>query len=74
MLGASQEEVCRILRSIPPGEPVTLQVCRGYPLVLDPTNKIYAEQIYAPTTNLYARSQDQLDIIISKGLNGQYAF
>lgn len=40
MLGASQDDACRIFRSIPVGETVTIQVCRGYPLMLDPTNRV----------------------------------
>ena len=40
MLGATQDEACRILRSVPVGAPCTIQVCRGYALVLDPTNKV----------------------------------
>lgn len=41
MLGASQDDACRIFRSIPVGETVRIQICRGYSLFLDPSNKVY---------------------------------
>lgn len=68
----SQDEACGLLRSIPPGEPVTLQVCRGYPLVLDPTNKIISlGNMYAPAPLQYgSRLQDQMEILITKGPKG----
>jgi len=40
MLGASQDDACQLFRSIPIGEVVRIQVCRGYPLQLDPTNRV----------------------------------
>lgn len=40
MLGATQNDACKIFRMIPVGDYVTIQVCRGYPLLLDPTNKV----------------------------------
>lgn len=40
VLGATQSHACRIFQAINIGESVTLQVCRGYPLMLDPTNKV----------------------------------
>jgi hypothetical protein len=72
MLGANQDDACGLLRSIPPGEPVTLQVCRGYPLILDPTNKIISiGNIYTPANvPNYYRPNDQLQIIITKGPRG----
>lgn len=41
VLGASQAQACLIFQSIGVGELVTLQVCRGYPLLFDPTNKVF---------------------------------
>ncbi|KAI6175631.1 hypothetical protein M3Y97_00710600 [Aphelenchoides bicaudatus] len=70
ILGSSQDEACGLLRSIPPGEPVTLQVCRGYPLVLDPTNKIISlGNMYTPHQHP-SKWHDQHDILITKGPNG----
>ena len=40
MLGASQEDACQVFRAIPVGEFVRIQICRGYPLQLDPTNRV----------------------------------
>lgn len=40
MLGASQDDACRVFRSIKVGEFVNIQICRGYPLLLDPLNRV----------------------------------
>lgn len=40
LLGASQSDACRIFVNIPVGDPVAIQVCRGYPLLLDPSNRV----------------------------------
>uniref|UniRef100_F1KSV9 Membrane-associated guanylate kinase, WW and PDZ domain-containing protein 1 n=1 Tax=Ascaris suum TaxID=6253 RepID=F1KSV9_ASCSU len=64
VLGATQSHACRIFQAINIGESVTLQVCRGYPLMLDPTNKIVTENAYAP------RSHDEKEILIKKGDDG----
>lgn len=40
VLGATQAHACHIFQSIGVGELVTLQICRGYPLLFDPTNKV----------------------------------
>jgi len=41
MLGASQDDACAVFKAIPVGEPVDIQVCRGYPLLIDPSNKVF---------------------------------
>ncbi|KHN86170.1 Membrane-associated guanylate kinase, WW and PDZ domain-containing protein 3 [Toxocara canis] len=64
VLGATQSRACRIFQAINVGETVTLQVCRGYPLILDPTNKIITENAYA------SRSHDEKEIHIRKGDDG----
>lgn len=48
VLGASQAHACLIFQSIGVGELVTLQICRGYPLLFDPTNKVLS-----PFTSLF---------------------
>lgn len=47
VLGATQSQACRIFQSIAVGEMVTLQVCRGYPLILDPTNRVKIKMIFS---------------------------
>ncbi|VDK61353.1 unnamed protein product [Onchocerca ochengi] len=64
VLGSSQAHACLIFQSIGVGELVTLQICRGYPLLFDPTNKIVTENAYI------TRSDDVKEIIINKGSNG----
>ncbi|CAD5219972.1 unnamed protein product [Bursaphelenchus okinawaensis] len=73
MLGASQDTACRLLRSVGVGETVTIQICRGYPLILDHTNKVYDEAIYSSTyaqTNFQARNSERIEIMISKSQGG----
>ncbi|VDP13765.1 unnamed protein product, partial [Onchocerca flexuosa] len=60
VLGSSQAHACLIFQSIGVGELVTLQICRGYPLLFDPTNKIVTENAYI------TRSDDVKEIIINK--------
>ncbi|VDK42073.1 unnamed protein product [Anisakis simplex] len=60
VLGATQSHACRIFQAIGVGETVTLQVCRGYPLLLDPANKIVTENAYA------SKAQDEKEIFIKK--------
>ncbi|KAM3727077.1 Membrane-associated guanylate kinase, WW and PDZ domain-containing protein [Dirofilaria immitis] len=64
VLGASQAHACLIFQSIGVGELVTLQICRGYPLLFDPANKIVTENAYI------TRSDDVKEIIINKGSDG----
>lgn len=64
VLGTTQSHACRIFQSISIGETVTLQVCRGYPLLLDPANKIITENAYS------TRPHDEREIIIRKGDDG----
>ncbi|CAG9529906.1 unnamed protein product [Cercopithifilaria johnstoni] len=64
VLGASQAHACLIFQSIGVGELVTLQICRGYPLLFDPANKIVTENAYV------TRSDDVKEIIINKGSDG----
>ena len=73
MLGATQEDACRVFRSIPINDYVTLQVCRGYPLLLDPTNKIITENVYNPIAHIHHRPRDTLLIEMVKGEKG-YGF
>lgn len=40
LLGATQKEACDVFVSIPIGEAVDIQVCRGYELFIDPTNRV----------------------------------
>ncbi|CAJ0601351.1 unnamed protein product [Cylicocyclus nassatus] len=66
LLGASQTDACRIFVNIPVGDPVAIQVCRGYPLLLDPSNRIITENVYQTG----GRSRDLHDIEIIKGKEG----
>uniref|UniRef100_A0A915LWM4 Uncharacterized protein n=1 Tax=Meloidogyne javanica TaxID=6303 RepID=A0A915LWM4_MELJA len=77
MLGASQDDACQLFRSIPIGEVVRIQVCRGYPLQLDPTNRIFTENVYAQhqqkansSSNILRPSRENIEIEICKGPNG----
>jgi atrophin-1 interacting protein 1 len=40
VLGTSQEEAMRIFQSIDVGQAVTLRLCRGYALIVDPQNQV----------------------------------
>ncbi|WKY04712.1 hypothetical protein Q1695_005597 [Nippostrongylus brasiliensis] len=66
LLGASQSDACRIFVNIPVGDPVAIQVCRGYPLMLDPSNRIITENVYQTG----GRSRDLHEIEIVKGTEG----
>uniref|UniRef100_A0A7I4YLN5 Membrane associated guanylate kinase, WW and PDZ domain containing 3 n=1 Tax=Haemonchus contortus TaxID=6289 RepID=A0A7I4YLN5_HAECO len=66
LLGASQSDACRIFVNIPVGDPVAIQVCRGYPLLLDPSNRIITENVYQTG----GRSRDLHEIEIIKGSEG----
>ncbi|KAK6749570.1 hypothetical protein RB195_001904 [Necator americanus] len=66
LLGASQTDACRIFVNIPAGDPVAIQVCRGYPLLLDPSNRIITENVYQTG----GKSRDLHDIDIIKGPEG----
>lgn len=77
MLGASQDDACQLFRSIPIGEVVRIQICRGYPLQLDPTNRIFTENVYAQqqqkansSSNILRPSRENIEIEICKGPNG----
>uniref|UniRef100_A0A914GWI7 Uncharacterized protein n=1 Tax=Globodera rostochiensis TaxID=31243 RepID=A0A914GWI7_GLORO len=50
MLGASQDDACQVFRAINVGEFVCIQICRGYSLQMDPTNRIFTENVYASNT------------------------
>ncbi|CAJ0558059.1 unnamed protein product, partial [Mesorhabditis spiculigera] len=65
LLGATQADACQIFVSIPQGEPVDLEVCRGYPLVIDPANRIVTQSVYDGH-----RNDDLFDISITKGTEG----
>ncbi|VDN08054.1 unnamed protein product [Thelazia callipaeda] len=64
MLGATQAHACLVFQSINVGELVTLQICRGYALHFDPSDKIVTENAYI------TRSDDEREIIIRKDNNG----
>ncbi|VDM63469.1 unnamed protein product, partial [Angiostrongylus costaricensis] len=66
LLGASQSDACRIFVNIPVGDPVAIQVCRGYPLLIDPSNRIITENVYQTG----GRSRDLHEIEIIKGTEG----
>ncbi|KJH43886.1 PDZ/DHR/GLGF domain protein [Dictyocaulus viviparus] len=66
VLGASQSDACRIFVNIPVGDPVVIQVCRGYPLLIDPSNRIITENVYQTG----GRSRDLHEIEIIKGTEG----
>uniref|UniRef100_A0A1I7ZL90 Membrane-associated guanylate kinase, WW and PDZ domain-containing protein 1-like n=1 Tax=Steinernema glaseri TaxID=37863 RepID=A0A1I7ZL90_9BILA len=70
MLGATQEDASKVFVSIPVNELVALQVCRGYPLIIDPSNKIVTENVYVSTNTLVNKSRDTVRVRIIKGTNG----
>lgn len=65
LLGATQKEACDVFVAIPIGEAVDIQVCRGYELFIDPSNRIITENVYAA-----AKSRDLHEIDIYKGPEG----
>ncbi|CAP26289.1 Protein CBR-MAGI-1, partial [Caenorhabditis briggsae] len=65
LLGATQKEACDVFVAIPIGEAVDIQVCRGYELFIDPTNRIITENVYAA-----AKNRDLHEIDIYKGPEG----
>ncbi|CAB3406299.1 unnamed protein product [Caenorhabditis bovis] len=66
LLGASQKEACDVFVAIPVGEAVDIQVCRGYELFIDPTNRIITENVYSSAY----RNRDLHEIEIFKGAEG----
>ncbi|MFH4979083.1 hypothetical protein AB6A40_005792 [Gnathostoma spinigerum] len=64
VLGATQSHACHIFQKINVGEEVQLQICRGYPLLINPSNKIVTENAYT------AQSHEEREVIISKGEDG----
>ncbi|CAJ0928878.1 unnamed protein product, partial [Mesorhabditis belari] len=67
LLGATQADACRIFVNIPVGEHVDLEVCRGYPLIIDPANRIITESVYESSQ---PRDREFFDITIMKGNEG----
>lgn len=65
LLGATQKEACDVFVAIPVGEAVDIQVCRGYELFIDPSNRIITENVYAA-----AKNRDHHEIDIYKGSEG----
>ncbi|CAI5447660.1 unnamed protein product [Caenorhabditis angaria] len=68
LLGATQKEACDVFVSIPIGDPVEIQVCRGYELFIDPTNRIITENVYSSAYR--NREKDLHEIDIFKGAEG----
>uniref|UniRef100_A0A0N4Z4Z0 Membrane-associated guanylate kinase, WW and PDZ domain-containing protein 2 n=1 Tax=Parastrongyloides trichosuri TaxID=131310 RepID=A0A0N4Z4Z0_PARTI len=72
MLGATQEEACEIFRNIPVGEPVYIEVCRGYPLQIPLNNKVITENIYASSASL--KQQYNYFSVTAKKTNQGFGF
>lgn len=53
--------------NIPVGEPVDLEICRGYPLIIDPANRIITESVYDSSQ---PRDRELFEITIVKGNEG----
>uniref|UniRef100_A0AC35U436 Membrane-associated guanylate kinase, WW and PDZ domain-containing protein 1 n=1 Tax=Rhabditophanes sp. KR3021 TaxID=114890 RepID=A0AC35U436_9BILA len=47
MLGAHQNDVIKVCRSLDIGEAVNLEICRGYALNIPANNKVITENVYA---------------------------
>uniref|UniRef100_A0A8R1I6Y1 PDZ domain-containing protein n=1 Tax=Caenorhabditis japonica TaxID=281687 RepID=A0A8R1I6Y1_CAEJA len=65
LLGATQKEACDVFVAIPVGEAVDIQVCRGYELFINPSNRIITENVYTAVKN-----RDLHEIDIFKGPEG----
>ncbi|GMS96717.1 hypothetical protein PENTCL1PPCAC_18892 [Pristionchus entomophagus] len=73
LLGASQTEACHIFVDCPVGDPVDIVVCRGYPLMLDPANRIITENVYTSNgapNGAATRGGELVKIDIHKGNDG----
>ncbi|PAV61137.1 hypothetical protein WR25_02526 [Diploscapter pachys] len=69
LLGATQSDACQVFLAIPVGDSVFIQVCRGYPLMLDPGNRIITENVYAAHSTILGQA-DLHVIEICKGADG----
>ncbi|GMR49053.1 hypothetical protein PMAYCL1PPCAC_19248, partial [Pristionchus mayeri] len=73
LLGASQTEACHIFLECPVGDPVDIVICRGYPLMLDPANRIITENVYTSngaSNGAVNRGGELVKIEIHKGNDG----
>uniref|UniRef100_A0A8R1UIS0 Magi-1 n=1 Tax=Pristionchus pacificus TaxID=54126 RepID=A0A8R1UIS0_PRIPA len=73
LLGASQTDACHIFVDCPVGDPVDIIICRGYPLMLDPSNRIITENVYmsnGTTNGGVTRGGELVKIDIHKGNDG----
>ncbi|CAI4227941.1 unnamed protein product [Auanema sp. JU1783] len=66
LLGATQSEACRVFLNIAAGDPVAIQVCRGYPLLQDPSHRIITENAYT----MQKPQRELIEIDIYKGADG----
>jgi C-terminal processing protease CtpA/Prc len=70
VLGMTQEEAMRLFQSIQVGESITIQICRGYPLLLDPADHIVTQDAYSTAASSVIRSAETVAIHIVKGNEG----
>ncbi|KAI3414276.1 hypothetical protein GPALN_011732 [Globodera pallida] len=70
MLGASQDDACQVFRAINVGEFVCIQICRGYSLQMDPTNRIFTENVNQQQQQQQQRLRENHVVQLCKGSKG----
>lgn len=73
VLGFSHHEMVNVFQSIQPGETVTLQICRGYPLPFDP-NDPNTEVVTTIAVDGLSSDPDKIRILMDFNIDGNYNF
>lgn len=73
VLGFTHHEMVNVFQSILPGETVTLDVCRGYPLPFDP-NDPNTEVVTTVAVDILNSETDKARILMDFNMDGNYNF
>lgn len=73
VLGFTHHEMVNVFQSIQPGETVTLEVCRGYPLPFDP-NDPNTEVVTTIAVDGLSNDPDKARILMDFNMDGNYNF
>lgn len=73
VLGFNHHEMVNVFQSILPGETVTLEVCRGYPLPFDP-NDPNTEVVTTIAVDGISKDPEKARILMDLNMDGNYNF
>ncbi|KAL9921885.1 membrane associated guanylate kinase, WW and PDZ domain containing protein magi isoform 2-T4 [Glossina fuscipes fuscipes] len=74
VLGFSHHEMVNVFQSIMPGETVTLEICRGYPLPFDPNDPNTEVVTTIAVDGLNSESEKQGHLLMDLNMDGNYNF